>query len=788
MNAPTLDTTALDDTIATRSAELFREQQQSIVKHADRILAWLMICQWIFGVGLAIWISPRAWSGPVSQIHLHVWAAVFLGGAVTIVPVLLAFFQSGKVLTRHTVEIGQMLMSALLIHLTGGRIETHFHVFGSLAILAFYRDWRVLVSAASVVYVDHLVRGAFWPQSVYGVLSTSIWRSLEHAGWVIFEVAFLIISIRKSLSEMQLVAERQARLEFLNEGIEQTVAERTGALTRENSERREVESQLRKSQSQLAQAQQIARLGSWEWDLAENKITWSEQTQRLYGRTLGEADSSLESVLEYVHRDDQPRVKQVIADSLRTRQPFICDHRVLLPDGTERMMQGRGELLMNGHGEAVKMFGIVQDVTEAKQAQEALQRSEEQLRHSQKMEAVGRLAGGVAHDFNNLLTVIGGYCALSGQQLDQKHPLQKSIVEIQKASDRAASLTGQLLAFSRKQVLQPRVLQLNEVVRGMEKMLRRLIGEDIELCTGFDASLGRVKADPGQIEQVIMNLAVNARDAMPRGGKLTISTVNTKIDQKTRFRNRTLEAGEYVMIAVSDSGMGMTEETKAHLFEPFFTTKGVGKGTGLGLATCYGIITQSGGDIRVYSELNSGTTFKIYLPRTDAVPEQKTAKDAQLPKGAESILIVEDDPAVRKLTGIILQDRGYLVQESGNAFEALELIRRNLRFDLVITDVIMPQMSGKELYDKITSQLPHTKVLLMSGYTDDALAHHGVLDEGLFFLEKPFSPSQLTKKVREVLDSQPAIGHGSVNPAPTPNRKLESSRLEFAQEAVASKY
>jgi signal transduction histidine kinase/ActR/RegA family two-component response regulator len=787
MTATAPNTTALDDAIAKRAAELFHEQRQNIVEHTDWIFARLMICQWVFGMGLAFWLSPRAWSGSISQIHLHIWAAVLLGGAITGAPVLLAFLRPGKVLTRHTVAVGQMLMSALLIHLTGGRIETHFHVFGSLAILAFYRDWKVLVSATAVVYVDHLLRGALWPQSVYGVLSAPIWRSLEHAGWVIFEVTFLIISIRKSLSEMRLVAERQARLESLKEGIEQTVAERTADLTRENAERREIESQLRRSQSRLAQAQQIARLGSWEWDLVDHN-GWSEQTQRLCGGEPQARSSSMEGCLGQVHPEDLPEVKRILDESLRTHQPFICDHRVVLPDGAERVMQRRGEILVNGHGQPVKMLGIVQDITEAKQAQEALRRSEEQLRHSQKMDAVGRLAGGVAHDFNNLLTVIGGYCALSAERLDQDNPLQKCIAEIQKASERAAGLTNQLLAFSRKQVLQPRVLQLNEVVRGMEKMLRRLIGEDIDLCTAFDASLGHVKADPGQIEQVIMNLAVNARDAMPRGGKLTISTANARIDQQSKFRNRTLEVGEYVMIAVTDNGMGMTEEVKAHLFEPFFTTKGLGKGTGLGLATCYGIISQSGGDIRVYSELNCGTTFKFYLPRTDAAPEKKVARDAQLPKGAESVLIVEDDPAVRKLAGIILRDCGYAVQESGNAFEALELIRRNLRFDLVVTDVIMPQMSGKELYDKITSQLPQTKVLLMSGYTDDALAHHGVLDEGLSFLEKPFSPSQLTKKVREVLDSHPANGRGPGKSASMANPNTEGSSLAFAGRTAALKY
>ena len=749
------DTAEMPAATRTRALEIFREMQAAVTRHTDHIFSRLMLCQWVAAVAAAALISPKTWAGSQSQLHIHVLAAVFLGGLITALPVFMALKHPGTVLTRHTVAVGQMLMSALLIHLTGGRIETHFHIFGSLAILAFYRDWRVLISASAVVYADHLLRGIFWPQSVYGVMTAPIWRSLEHAGWVVFEVTFLIISIRKSLRETLNVAERQAKLENINDTIERNVTERTAELTCEVAERRLAETSLKQSQAQLAKAQRIARLGSWEWDILQNKVSWSDETRRLYGFSEQDIGAGMDQCVERVHPDDRAKVQFALKEALRSGGPYVCDHRALLPDGTIHVLHGLGEVVLDEHRQPVRIIGTTQDITEADRAEAALRRSEEQLRQSQKMEAVGRLAGGVAHDFNNLLTVITCYSSMSLRQMEKGHALRKNTEEIQAAAQRAASLTGQLLAFSRKQVLQPRVIDLNETVHNMEKMLRRLIGEDIELHPLFDPELGHVKADPGQFEQVILNLAVNARDAMPRGGKLTIQTANVSLDQKTRFRNRDLEVGDYVMVAITDTGAGMTEEVKAHLFEPFFTTKGVGRGTGLGLATCYGIICQSDGDIRVYSELDCGTTFKIYLSRVDApttAVNGSTDPDT-LPEGTESVLIVEDEATVRRLAASVLRGAGYQVQEARDAFEALSLIQARQPFDLVVTDVIMPKMSGKELYDQIKVIAPRIQVLFMSGYTDDSLAHHGVLGPELCFLEKPFSPAGLARKVREVIDS-----------------------------------
>jgi two-component system cell cycle sensor histidine kinase/response regulator CckA len=381
---------------------------------------------------------------------------------------------------------------------------------------------------------------------------------------------------------------------------------------------------------------------------------------------------------------------------------------------------------------------------------------EEQLRQSQKLEAVGQLAGGVAHDFNNLLTVITGYSDLSLRQLDKVNPMRSHLEEIKKAGERAASLTRQLLAFSRKQVLQPKVLQLNAIVDDVNKMLRRLIGEDIDLLMVLEPALGLIKADPGEIEQVILNLAVNSRDAMPQGGKLTIETTNIYLDNQYARRHAAIPPGHYVMLAVSDTGCGIDAETQVRMFEPFFTTKEQGKGTGLGLSTVYGIVNQSGGNVWVYSEIGKGTSFKIYLPRVDEVPEREEARDilAELPQGRETVLLTEDEGQVRQMIRIILEMNGYRVLEASGGEEALAIYKEHEgEIDLMMTDVVMPKMSGRELAQSLEVLHPGIKVLYMSGYTDDAIVRHGLLDQEIAFLQKPFTPDALLRKVREVLDA-----------------------------------
>jgi two-component system cell cycle sensor histidine kinase/response regulator CckA len=397
------------------------------------------------------------------------------------------------------------------------------------------------------------------------------------------------------------------------------------------------------------------------------------------------------------------------------------------------------------------------DITERKRAEETRAKLEDQLRQSQKMEAVGTLAGGIAHDFNNLLTAIMGYSGLALDELPPDDPRYNDIQGIQKTAQRAADLTRQLLAFARRQVVEPRILDLNELILNMGKMLRRLIGEDIELVILPDSNPGLVKVDPGQFEQVLVNLAINARDAMPNGGKLIIETANVILDLDYIREHAEVIPGEYVMLAVSDNGVGMTEEIKFHIFEPFFTTKEVDRGTGLGLATCFGIVKQSNGHIWVYSEPGQGTTFKVYLPRVDKEKPDflfRYKEFSDLPRGSETVLLVEDEEAVRNLVGRILREQGYRLLVAANGNEALQLAQNqpNENIHLVVADVVMPQMGGKALIDQLKMMRPDIKVLFISGYTDKTIVHHGLLESGIPFLQKPFSPDKLVRKVREVLD------------------------------------
>ncbi|HSY92828.1 MAG TPA: PAS domain S-box protein [Candidatus Binatus sp.] len=525
-------------------------------------------------------------------------------------------------------------------------------------------------------------------------------------------------------------------------------------ISRDITDRKRAEEEMRRSEQKLHIHFEHTPLAVVEWDLDFRVVAWNPSAERIFGYSRQEAMGQHASFI--VPSQFREHVAKIWQELVRQRGGIRSANDNLTKDGRTISCEWYNTPLVDESGQMLGAASLAQEVTE----RVAL---EERLRQSQKMEAVGRLAGGVAHDFNNLLTVILGYSQILAEGVPAGSRLANSTGQIKSAADRAAGITRQLLAFSRKQVLSPRIINLNDIMLNLDSLLRRLIGEDIEVITVPANDLGSVKADPGQIEQVIMNLALNSRDAMPRGGKLTLETTNELLDESYARRHQPAEPGRYVMLAVSDTGHGMSAETQARIFEPFYTTKEVGKGTGLGLSMVYGIVKQSGGYIWVYSEENRGTTFKIYLPRVDQPAETTGAENRpkSVQRGSETILLVEDDPQLRQLSSSVLAHCGYKMLVAGSPEEGLAICKANHRdIRLLITDVVMPRMNGRELAEQIALVSPNIRVLYISGYTSNAIVHYGVLDPGLWFLPKPFTLSALTAKVREVLDSSGSIPPG----------------------------
>jgi two-component system cell cycle sensor histidine kinase/response regulator CckA len=860
-----------------RAATIFRQHLDATHRHTDRRFAWLMGLQWVAGIGAALWISPKAWEGEQSQVHIHVWAAIFLGGIISGFPVFLAVTRPGSALTRHVIAAGQMLSCGLLIHLTGGRIESHFQYFGTLAFLAFYRDWKVLLTATIVALVDHFVRALYWPESIFGVLTPSAWRAAEHAGWILVEDIFLVLAIDQNLREMLGVAKQQAQLEALNRMIEHKVDERTDDLKKEIEERRRTEGTLRESEEKFTQLAENISDVFWITSPDLQKMYYvSPGYELIWGRAAESLVANPHQWIEAIVSEDRDRALGVFAGLMKDQPTVSIEYQIDRPDGTTRWIHDRGFQVRDAAGKLIRLTGIASDITARRKAEESLRllnsavvQSKEaititeakldspgpriifvnpaftkmtgysaeevigktprmfqgprtdravlkrlrdnleggeifegetinyrkdgsefdlewqiapirdtngktthyvsiqrditerkrivaRLFQSQKMETVGRLAGGVAHEFNSILTAIIGQSEFLLNQLEPVSAMGKSAREIRQAAERAATLTRQLLAYGRKQILQPEIIDLNRMLSDMLSTLQHLMSNTVDVQIIPATGLGKVKIDPGQMEQLIVSVAMNAADAMPNGGKLTLETANVSLDEAFVQPFPGLKPGDYVQLALTDTGGGMNTEVKARVFEPFFSTKGVGQGTGLGLATCYGIVQQSEGHISVYSEPGRGATFKVYLPQVPAT-EKRPLPPLQapgMPLGTETILLAEDDPSLLEMAAAMLKRLGYTVVTAINGVEALRLMnQRNIgHIDLLLTDVVMPHMSGKELSDRIQSIHPNTRILFTSAYAENAIVHQGILDESVTLLQKPFTPSALANKVREVLD------------------------------------
>jgi PAS domain S-box-containing protein len=531
---------------------------------------------------------------------------------------------------------------------------------------------------------------------------------------------------------------------------------------RDITERKRVELALREGEERLRQAVRVSQIGIFDHDHLSDTVYWSPEQRKIYD--IGPDETiTLQVFLDHVHPEDRERVAAAVR---RAHDPagdglFDIEHRIVRRDGEVRWLDTRSQTFFeesaDGTRRPLRTVGAIRDITERRSTDEDRQMLQAQLIQAQKMEAVGRLAGGVAHDFNNMLSVILGYADIALRQLDQHSPLRSNLQNIQLAAKRSADLTRQLLAFARKQIIAPKVLDLNETVEGMLQMLHRLIGENIDVVLVPCTDLWKVKVDPSQVDQILVNLLVNARDAIADKGAITIETRNVVLDEAYCAGHRGFVPGRFVMLTVSDDGCGMDLEILNHIFEPFFTTKGIGQGTGLGLATVYGIVKQNDGFVNVYSEPKQGTAIKIYLPRfeTGPVPAPAESPAPDAPGGKETMLLVEDDPMILALCKTLLEDMGYTALTARTPVEAIDRAGESAgRINLLITDVVMPGMNGWELAKRLRTLYPDIKTLFMSGYTANVIAHGGVLEEGVHFMQKPFSRNELAAKVREALEGK----------------------------------
>ena len=672
----------------------------------------------------ALWLSGRMGAGTISPAFVVWWVGDLLG-ALVMAPVILSW--AGRpiagIRTRRILEMAVIFTGTVLTAELG---VTHFLHFPVLRQIDYpYLLFPFVIWAA----VRFGSRGASLMTLTVAVVT--IWHTVERQGpFVATSPEATLFAVACYLSVVAITGMALA-----------------GAVEWERSH---ATAELRASEQRLRHALDAARMGTWSWSVETNTLSWDDTLRRLYGLSQSDRIEGYDDFIQRVHPSDREFVAQAVRRCLEQGGDLNYEFRIVLPNGQARWIADQGEVRRNAHGRVIAMTGVCMDVTQRKV-------SEEQLRHAHRMESVGRLAGGVAHEANNQMSVVLGAASFILMRSDVSDAVRADVEHIQRAAERTAAVTAQLLAFSRRQVMRPQVLDLNLVVQRWDPVLRRIMGEDctVELRLGKD--IGMIRADPGQLEQVLLNLALNARDAMPRGGRLTVETTLTVLSSDyIRLKPEVaIRPGPFVMLVVTDSGHGMDAQTLEHIFEPFFITKGIGRGTGLGLSTVYGIVKQSEGFIWGYSEPGQGTAFKLYFPvSTDASVPVPLGKPEAPPAQGERILVVEDEPAVRAIVTRSLRDAGYEVVQAAGGKEALETLEQATEpFQLVITDVVMPGMNGRELAHELQKRTPGIPILFTSGYTDGEIERRGLLDPGASFIQKPYAPETIIRIVRERLDA-----------------------------------
>jgi PAS domain S-box-containing protein len=558
------------------------------------------------------------------------------------------------------------------------------------------------------------------------------------------EVGELALAINQMLDSL---AQARVNLESLNRDLESRVSERTAALEQENAERRRSEDELGHANERFALAAAAVEGAIYDWDIDSNRMKWSDGLCRVFGYSTAETVGDLAWWKARVDPADLPRVEQQLDQDVAAGRDFLCEYRFRCQTGEFLSVLDRGRVLRDSDGRAVRMVGVLENISE-------LRRLEDQFLHAQRMDAVGRLAGGIAHDFNNLLTTILGYCAILLDEAAVDAHSREAVLEIRAAGERAANLTRQLLTFSRKDDRKLQVLDVNQALLELEKMLRRMIGEDVELVTRLSPQPLRVRIDRTQFEQVLLNIAINARDAMPDGGTLEVATSERVLDETFVRTHLGAKPGRYVLLELRDDGCGMPGDVVNRIFEPFYTTKDVGRGTGLGMSVVYGVVKQAGGYVWVESTLGKGTTVSVYLPWSEAlVPKPAEAPRPPVATGRGRILVAEDEPALRGMIRRLLETRGYEVALAGDGEEALRIAARDaVGFDLLLSDVVMPGINGYVLMNRLRSANPNLKVILMSGYNEEKVMEVRDLAPGTAFLSKPFPLDQLLRTLRELLD------------------------------------